>query len=295
MKRLYKNIKIPYYYYEPNTLDCGFIYKDIFYTKESEVFNKFLGSYLTYHYSVNDMLKEVHDYEDVLKDVINNYETFKIDNKYKEEYSSRELSLIKESIRRLKNKDFYKHEVREIIFDDKVHLNKEERLYRKLIEEIKQYKDVDFPKEVYCETLKRNIFVHKGEYFFTALNCLEELCIVSLYFQFNGDGIEDSYEHEHEHDFTNVIVRLIRNNDNFIIYDYQKQFFSTQEIEFLNKLHEKLLEENFHPIEFNSYDSFSEKYAYLEDNKKYIRLFFHKRYGDLLDIIERNKMLKRYK
>jgi len=295
MKRIYKNIKIPYHYYDPNTLLSGYIYKDVFYLKESEVFTKYLGIYLTYHYTVNNMLKEVHDYEDVLIDVINNYDTFKIENKYKNEYSKRELSSIEEAIKHLKNKDFRNIEYKETKYNKKKFLTKEEKKYRDLNEEIKQYKNVDFPKEVYSTTLKSNIFVYKGEYYFTALYCLEETCLISLYFQFNGDGIEDSYNHNHEHDFSSVIRDLINDNDNFILYDYQKEFYSNQEIEFLNQLHNKLLEDNFHPIQYKSDEAFYNRYCYLEDNNKKIRLFFHKIYGDILDIRDRNNRLRRYK
>ncbi len=295
MKRKYKNIRIPYFYYDINSRNCGYIYKDVLYFKESEVFTKYVGSYLTYHYSVNGNLKEVHDYEDVLVDVINNYDTFKIDNKYKDEYSPRELSAIHESIKRLKNKDFYDCTKYQMKFKKRLFESKEEKIGRKLDEEMKKYEDIDFPKEVFSDTLKRNVFVYKGICFYSALHCLEELTVISLYFQFNVDGVEDSYNHNHQHDFQAVINDLIYDTDNFIIYDFQKQFYSTQEIEFLNKLHKKLLDDNFHTIPIENDKKYLEHYSYLDDNNKKIRLFFYRIYGDYLDNKKRNKILKRYK
>ena len=85
MKRKYKNITVPYFYFDDKNNNSYFIYQDKEYTKLNELFKDFIDDELTYHIEVKDKQKEVHNLEDVVELLINNYKTFKIPRKYYEE------------------------------------------------------------------------------------------------------------------------------------------------------------------------------------------------------------------
>lgn len=277
MRKLYKNINIPYHFFDRNSFQMYYIYNNKKYYDLNLLFNDYLGSYLTYHFKINGEIKEVHNLSDIANYLIEDYKTFEIPDEYKDEYTEREykeLYYIKKNLLENKSKEtnsFY----RPVSFKKFFRNPKDYLSYL----EFKKYKELSIPKKVYSKVLKRDVYVLYGEFFNNAMNALDALFGVSFYYQFNGDRIEDSYNHSHEHEFESVVKCIFSQFDEFIIYDFQKQFFSKQELIFINKLLKKLKKDKFTSIYYkNSNDYFQKsinEYRYLKDNKKYLKLFIH--------------------
>ena len=73
MKRKFKNITIPYFYFDDKNNTTYFIYQDNKYYKLNDLFKSFIDEELTYHIEINKKIKEVHNLEDVAELLINNY------------------------------------------------------------------------------------------------------------------------------------------------------------------------------------------------------------------------------
>lgn len=283
MKKLYKNINIPYHYYDNRLLLSGYIYNDKKYFDLNELFTDYLGSYLTYHFKINNELKEVHSLCDIVNVLFENYQGFSIPKVYIDEYSEDEYKFITRLHQDLLNNKLIKGKPlnRKMTFKD-ILKNPIQYLVN---QEVKIYKNLSTLKKVYSKVLKRNIYVLDGNYYENFFDIAYYCC----YYQFNGDGIETSYNHTHEHDFEDVIRELFETFDDFIIYDYQKQFFSKQELDFINKLIKKLKNDNYTSKYYKTNDEdkkLSEEYHYLHKNKKYFKLFIFK--------IKDNYRVKRY-
>ena len=79
------------------------------------------------------------------------------------------------------------------------------------------------------------------------------------------------------------------------IYDFQKKFYSEQELKIIDLLNKKFEELNFN-LPKKEYDNESfKKWEYYKDNKKYLRLLFFEIKEDLKDRKEKNDKLKRHK
>lgn len=283
MKKLYKNINIPYHYYDNRLLLSGYIYNDKKYFDLNELFTDYLGSYLTYHFKINNELKEVHNLSDIVNELFENYQNFSIPSVYIDEYSGDEHKFITRLHQDLLNNKLIngRPENRKMTFK---YILKNPIQYL-VNQEVKKYKNVSTMKKVYSKILKRNIYVLNGNYYESFFDIAYYCC----YYQFNGDSIESSYNHNHEHDFEDVIREIFRTVDNFIIYDYQKQFFSKQELDFINKLIKKLKSDNYTSKYYKTTDEdkkLSEEYRYLRENKKYFKLFIFN--------IKDNYRVKRY-
>jgi len=275
VKRSFKNINIPYHYYDKVKLRSGYIYNNKEYFDLNLLFNDYVGSYLTYHFEINNELKEVHNLSDIANYMLENYETFEIPDKYKDEYSQDEYKyfnslkrdLLNDKLekspfmyRPMKFKDIFKYPIDYLVFL-----------------ELKKYKDVSMPKKIYSKILKRDVYVLYGEFYENAMYALTSIFYGSFYYQFSGDGVENSCEHSHQHDFEAVIDDIFSNFDNFIIYDFQKQFYSKQELDFIDKLVNKLKEDNYTSIFYkksnDDFDKTYEEYKNFKDNKKHFKLF----------------------
>ena len=73
MKRKFKNITVPYFYFDDKNNNTYFIYQDNKYYKLNDLFKAFIDEELTYHIEINKKIKEVHNLEDVAELLINNY------------------------------------------------------------------------------------------------------------------------------------------------------------------------------------------------------------------------------
>lgn len=275
MKKIYKNINIPYHYYDNHVLNTGYIYNDKKYFDLNILFTDYIGTYLTYHFEINQELKEVHNLSDVVDYLLENYKTFSIPNIYIDEYAKSEY----EYLTRLQN----------YLIQDKLDKDKPENRNNSLkfilkypIDylvslELKKYKNIQIPKKIYSRILKRKIYVLYGEFYENIFDGLHYVFFGSFYYQFNGDDSESSYNHCHEHNFEDVIREIFRTFDEFIIHENQKQFFSRQELIFINKLLSKLKEDKYtskYYKENGEDNKLLEEYKYLSDNKKYFKLLF---------------------
>lgn len=142
--------------------------------------------------------------------------------------------------------------------------------------EFKKYKDINIPKKIYSKILKKEKYVLYGEFYEDIFDTLYYIFNGSFYYQYNIDGIEFSDNHSHQHYFEDVISRIFKNFDEFKIYDYQKQFYSKQELDFIDKLLNKLKEDNYTSIYYKKYyDYLDETYEdyKLIPNNKHLKLF----------------------
>ena len=295
MKRKYKNIIVPYIFFDKKKDDSYYIYNDKEYKELYKVLKDFIGSCLVYHFEVNDKLIEVYDMENVLEYIISDYDSFKIPTKYKKEYSEDEYKTINYVLDILKNKKEIKVDRERISYNGKKRLNKKERQWLSFLEEMKQYDNKIVPVKVHSKVYDIDVYTVNGEGFFNALSALDESTLCSFYYQFNGDGIEGGYDHNHEHFFNTVIDDMFRCDGIIKIYDFQKKFYSEQELKIIDLLNKKFEELNFN-LPKKEYDNESfKKWEYYKDNKKYLRLLAFDIKEEIKDRKEKNDKLKRHK
>lgn len=275
MNLKYRNITIPYSYYDKKENYTYYIYKNHKYKDLSKLFNDFLNFYLTYHYEVKSELKEVHNLSEVLYDLIKNYDTFKIPRKYQKEYSTNEINYLKELQKGLKNNSLKVEYEKENEFKIKF----KDILNRKLIkfnENIyNKYKKLAIPKKIHSKEYNNDYFVVAGEAFQSIYHALDTVFDNSLYYQFGGTKNQNNRSHKHSHSFDDLITLIFSNSTNFKIHVSQREFYSEQELEFLTKLSAKLKEMNFQSVSRNYDDLDIDEYIYLKENKKYLNLLIH--------------------
>lgn len=275
MHKKLKGITVPYLYYSKKDNYTYYIYQDKKYTDLNKLFTDFLGSYLTYHYRVKDTLKEAHNLSDVLYDLIKNKGNIEIPKKYKEEYSQEEYQYInnlKDKIINKKLKIGYNQE-HEYLFDIKY--IREYKLFKFTKKIYKEYKDLEIPKLIFSKEYKHNYYVVAGSAYESIYHALDEVFEDNLYYEFGGTKRNNNRSHSHCHSFDDLINLIFKNSSQFKIHLHQQQFYSKQELEFLNNLANKLKKMKFRSVE-KPYDSLNdEEYIYLKDNKKIFSLLFH--------------------
>ena len=294
MKNKYKGITIPYYYYDKKRLHTYFIYKNKEYTDLAKVLNAFLGTQLTYHYNIEKEENEVHNLSDVLYAICQNPKEFSIPNKYKKEYSPREYEYIKglkESILNNKLKvEYMEEELSPNLFTFW------ERKQYQLDKEFKEkYNDLVIPKRVRSNITKQYYYAVGGECYETIYHALEAVYYNSFYYSFGGTKRINDRTHFHSHNFTELIVSVFNNNQEFKIHKFQMEDYSNQELQLLETLANKLKEKGFESVH-QQYDQLDlEEYKYLKDNHKLISLLIYNIKWTIKDYKYKKEVLKSHK
>lgn len=274
MKLKYKNITIPYLVYD-NIKGPYYIYNNKEYTDYNKLFNDFLGSYLTYHFVIKDKEKEVHNLSEVLEELIKYKEDFSIPRKYRDEYSKDEykyINLLKKQLLDNTLKSEYTPK-KDFNYSKKEYGSK--KIFNFSKEVYEKYKKTIVPKKIYSEDLKRYFYVTSGEYYYTIYRALDNVYNNSLYYQFGGTKSQNNRSHFHSHNFEELIDMIFKVSSKFKIHVSQREFYSEQELIFLEKLSKKLKAMKFQSIE-QQYDNIEwQEYNYLKDNKKYLSLLIH--------------------
>ncbi len=275
MKRKLKGITIPYLYYDKSKNYTYYIYKDKEYTNLDKLFTDFVGSYLTYHFNINEKTHEVHNLSEVLEALLKNKKSFSIPKNYKEEYSKEEYAYITKLQDRLlneklkiENNQLYEHKftIKNIF---------EYRLFKFTKEIFEKYKKIAIPKKIHSNIFNHDYYVVAGSAYESIYHALDEVFDDSLYYQFGGTKKENNRSHFHSHNFDDLISLIFERSSKFKIHVFQQEFYSKQELEFLNKLADKLKKMKFHSVERNIDELDYEEYFYLKDNKKYLSLLIH--------------------
>lgn len=275
MKLKYRNITVPYKAYDKSKKLSYYIYKNKEYTDYNELFTDFIGSYLTYHFEIKDKEKEVHNLSEVLEALLKHKEDFDIPKKYQEEYSPEEykyITLLKKKIlaNSLKLAD---ESDKEFIYSKSEYGNKKNFHIAKQVYE--KYKKLTIPKKVHFPELDLDYYVVAGSYFYSIYHALDQVYDNSLYYQFGGTKSQNNRTHFHSHNFEELVDMVFKKSNKFKIHVSQSEFYSKQELEFLEKLSEKLKNMKFRSVEQN-YDKIDvQEYNYLKDNKKYFSLLIH--------------------
>lgn len=275
MKRNLRGITIPYFYYNKKKNYTCYIYKDQEYTDLSKLFTDFLGTYLTYHFNINDKTYEVHNLSEVLENLLKNKKNFSIPDKYKKEYSTEEFKYIKNLQDKLINEKLKIENNQIFEHNFTIKSLKEYRLYKFTKEVFEKYKKVSVPKKIHSDIYNHDYYVVAGNAYESIYHALDEVFNDSLYYQFGGTKNENNRSHFHSHSFDDLISLIFEKSSKFKIHIFQQQFYSKQELDFLNKLAEKLKKMKFHSVERNIDELEYEEYFYLKDNKKYLSLLMH--------------------
>ncbi len=268
MKRKLKGITVPYLYYNKGKNYTCYIYRDKEYTDLNELFLDFLGTYLTYHYMVGEKLHEVHNLSDVLDGLLKNKKNFSIPIEYRTEYSESEYDyiiklqekLVKEKLK-IENKQSYLDEFK---FNDW----KNYKLYKFNKEVFSKYKGVTKPKRIHSDIFGRDYYVVAGLAYESIYRALDEVFDDNLYYQFGGTKSKNNRSHFHSHSFDDLISLVFERSREFKIHTTQQQYYSRQEIEFLNILADKLRSMKFKSISRNLTETDVDEYFYLKDNRK---------------------------
>ncbi len=297
IKKKYQNITIPYFYANYDKDIVGYIYKNEFYSEDNlnNLFNEFIGFYLNYHIEINGKLQIVHSLEDVAKLLLDNYDNFVIPLKYKDDFSENEYKEFIKVQKFLKEKKHPKFNEPTIVKEYEHNIFRKLKNFfhnyhwNKFLEEMKKY-NYDIPTKVYSKQYKRYFYIANGQPYWSVLNAFEEIYFISFYYQYNGDGINEYSNHFHSHDFEYIIRDVIDFTNEFQIYEFQKKFFSKQEINFLNALKEKLINMNYKPSNNNKFlynGPLAKKYYEYYDKNKYFKAFLYDK--KLQRIVKNNK------
>ncbi len=275
MKFKYRNITVPYFYYDKKENYSYYIYNDKKYSDLNTLFNDFLGFYLTYHYKIEDTEQEVHNLNDVVEAVVKYKEKFSIPTKYKKEYSNEEYKYITKLQKALVNNELklYPQPERELKYSKREFDNRKNFEFTKKIKE--KYDKIVIPKKIHSEEYDKDFFVAGGEYFQKIVNALDLSFDGSFYYQFGGTKNQNNRTHFHSHNFDDLIAMVFDMPSKFKIHTNQSEFYSAQELELLTKLSEKLRKLKFQPPVYKNDPGEMDEYCYLKDNNKFIRLFFH--------------------
>lgn len=275
MKRKLKGITVPYLYYNKEKNYVCYIYNDIEYTDLNELFSDFIGSYLTYHYMVGEKVHEVHNLSDVLEGLLKDKKTFSIPKEYVSEYSEGEYEyitglkdkLVNEKLK-IENKQNFEYE---FTFRDW----KNYKLYKFTKEVFYKYKNVTKPKKVHFDMYNRDYYVVAGIAYESIYHALDEVYDSNLYYQFGGTRSKNNRSHFHSHSFDDLVSLIFERSSEFKIHTNQQQYYSKQEIEFLNKLAIKLKSMKYKSVSRDLSETDVDEYFYLKDNKKYFGLILY--------------------
>lgn len=294
MKLKYRNITVPYKLFDKKENYTYYIYDNKKYTDLNELFTDFIGSYLTYHFEVKGKEKEVHNLYEVVEALVKNKDTFKIPKKYLEEYSEREYKYIFDLQKKLLNDKLsiqydpeyeFKYSKRE--FGNKKYYNFSKEVYEK-------YRKVVIPKKIHSDIYDKDYYVVAGRAYEKLLDALGEVYDGTFYYQFGGTKNPNNRTHAHSHEFEDLIGLIFCNSSNFKIHVFQREFYSNQELAFLEKLSIKLKELKFHSPE-RKLDVDVEEYFYLKDNKKIFKLMLHNIKYYIADYKYNKEVLKAHK
>jgi len=275
MKKKLRGITVPYLYYNKQKNYSCYIYNDEEYTDLYCLFTDFLGSYLTYHFNIKEKTYEVHNLNKVIESLIDNKKTFSIPNKYKEEYSIDEYNYLMNLQAKLQNNQLKIENTQSYKQSFSIKNLKEYRLYKFNKEIFEKYQKVSIPKKIHSNIYNRDYYIVAGNAYESIYRALEEVYNSSLYYQFGGTKKENNRSHFHSHSFDDLISLIFEKSSKFKIHTFQQQYYSKQELDFLNKLAEKLKKMKFQSVEKNMDELDYKEYFYLKDNKKYLRLLFH--------------------
>lgn len=273
MKNKLKGITVPYKYYDKEENYTYYIYKDKMYTDLNKLFTKFVGSYLTYHYALAGELKEVHNLSEVIDSALKSYKDFSIPTEYKKEYSALELKYIDRLINDLTNNKLEKPYEHEFTYSIKDFKNRKLFKFNKYI--YNQYKDTLIPKKVRTqEYYKHDYYVVAGVAYQSIYHALDEVFDENVLYLFGGTKNPNNRTHSRSHSFDDLIGLIFENSNKFVIHKFQQEFYSKQEINFLNLLADKMNELGFKSVE-RTYDSLDDKeYNLLKEQHRYLKLLF---------------------
>ena len=108
----------------------------------------------------------------------------------------------------------------------------------------------------------------------SVIHALDEVFNYSIYYEYGGSPRGESNASYHEHDFATIISDMFTNFDDFKLYKYQKQLYSSQELYLIDLITKKLNKVNYKPVDPIYDEEYMHEYNYLINNKKYIKLFF---------------------
>jgi len=272
MKRKFKNITVPYKYYDKKENYTYYIYKDKKYYDLNKLFKVFLGSYLIYHYEIKDKIKEVYNLSDVLYDLIQNYDTFNIPSKYKKEYSTMEYEFINNLQKTLKDNKLNPPYVNKFSYEGRIVDSKNYQFTKNVYY---KYKDVKIPKRIKSDIYHHNYYVVGGTYYESLYYALDDVYGDYLEYQFGGTKKINNRTHLKAHNFDDLISLIFSNTNKFIIHVFQQEYYSKQELDFLNLLADKLNNMGYKSVQ-RKYNSLNTtEYNYLKDNHKYFKLLIH--------------------
>lgn len=292
MKAKYKNITIPYKYYNPKRNETVYIYKDKEYKDMNKLFQKFLGTYLTYHYEVKEKLCTVHNLSDVIAALLKNKDTFIIPRKYKNEYSSGEYKYITNLQDKLKNNKLT------LYYDNKYKLKfslREYKQYKAEKESQKLYSKLIIPKKVHSNVYDNDLYAVNGSYYESIYYALNEVNEDVISYEFGGSKRPNSRSAIELHNFDEVISNIFTNYNKFVIREHQLEYYSKQELEFINKLLDKLKEMNFKVPERSNFELLNNEYKYYTENNNKIQLFITNIRYQIEEKKEQEERLKNHK
>lgn len=284
MKRKYKNIKIPYSYYDKVKGCYYYVYNNKYYNNIYDAVKDYLDYKLTYHFIYNNILIEVYDLGQVCEYILLKG-SFSIPDKYKHEYSLieyQELNWLYKNINKIVfNEYYYQKPSLKYLLEEPISCYLKYKYY-------KLYKNCNYPKKVYSKFLKKEVFVYKGYIYYTIDDILE----LNYYYEFNKP-LNSGYQ-VHEHEFNLVINEVFYSLNEFKIDKEQEQFYSKQELIFLDKLVKKLKDDKFDSSILKRKDSY-EEWKYLHDNHKYFKLLIYNIKNYFSNKKKNREILKMYK
>ena len=273
MRKKYSGITVPYKHFDFRRNYTYYIYQDKEYTDMNKLFKAFQGSYLTYHFEVKEKEIEVHNLSEVLDNLLRFYDTFKIPTKYKKEYSDLEYDYIKGL-----KEDLIKGTLQVGYNPDFKYSKKDFKTVKKFkfcraID--RKYNDVVIPKKIKDSYFKNEYYVVGGVAYQSIYRAIDVVYEGELHYQFGGTKNPNNRTHSQAHSFDDLIGLVFEESTKFKIHVHQQDFYSEQELEFLQKLADKLNTMGFESIEPTYEEEYTTEYNYLKDNHRYIGILLN--------------------
>ncbi len=273
MKAKYSGITVPYKYFDKKRNYSYWIYKDKEYHDVAKVFKAFIGSYLTYHFEVKEKEIEVNNLSDVLDNLLKFPDTFKIPSKYKDEYSDEEYDYIKGLLEAIKK------ETLKINYNPDFNYSRNDfktvKIYKFCKEVDRKYNDVVIPKRIKDRTFNNEYYVVGGVAYESIYHAIDVVYEGELHYIFGGTKNPNNRTRQQAHNFDDLLKLILKKSDKFAIHVYQQEYYSKQELEFLQLLADKLNEMGYQSVSEKYEEEYTEEYNYLKDNHRYLGILLN--------------------
>ena len=96
-----------------------------------------------------------------------------------------------------------------------------------------------------------------------------------MHYLFGGTKNHNNRSYSEVHNFDDLLTQVFKKSTKFIIHVHQQEYYSKQELEFLQLLADKINEMGFKSIEPKYEEEYTEEYNMLKDQHRYLGILLN--------------------